>query len=64
MALSNYLNNVLLINVTDFSDLELQYPLVQSSPKDPNSNVIYNDTNPIQKAAYFLMANGLRSMRL
>lgn len=62
MAISTFLNNILLLNKTERHDLLLDENLLKSVPQE-NATKFYNVTNPIQKNAFFLIANGMRSIR-
>jgi hypothetical protein len=52
-----------MLNVSDSALLVLQNELLRNSPVI-NGLEEYRNTTMVQKAAYFLMVNGLRSIRL
>lgn len=62
-ALNGYLNDVLMLNTTDSTLLYFPDDLILTAPK-PSDTRTFNRTTLVQKQAYKIMVNGVRSLRV
>ena len=60
--MGNFLNNILSLNNTKKEDLILQSLILRNAPQKNDTNV-YSNTTAAQKNAFFILANGMRSIR-
>jgi len=60
--MGNFLNNILSLNNTKKEDLILQSLILRNAPQKNDTNV-YGNTTAAQKNAFFILANGMRSIR-
>lgn len=60
--MNSFLNDALKLNSTTFEDLYIPNDYITTSP-EPELNLTLSKTNAIQKYTYFLITNGIRSLR-
>ena len=61
--MNTYLNNILMLNVSDPANLKLKFDLLKSVPNITTPPVNQGNTTDVQNYAFFLLVNGLRDLR-